>query len=174
MRQHLSSRYPPQLAMHTMTVLEEGEGGPCALFDFLPCNPTDAATGARCKFPHKFPHDTMHGLSHPWLRSDGMPSWHPRQQCRHCCLDWQAAGRGLGSRGGADEAAVPPAAAPLSPCCGARHQLAGGSQTSASDRSTEATCVQRYAAVTTKPASCDITCELGACCQPPSARRTLE
>ena len=34
--------------MHTMTVLEEGDGGACTLFDFLPRNPTDAATGARC------------------------------------------------------------------------------------------------------------------------------
>ena len=48
----LSCRYPPQLAMHTMTVLEEGEGGPCTLFDFLPCNPTDAGTGARLDTPH--------------------------------------------------------------------------------------------------------------------------
>ena len=41
-------RYPQQLALHTMTVLEEGYGGACTLFDFLPRDPTDAAIGARC------------------------------------------------------------------------------------------------------------------------------
>ena len=44
-------RYPPQLAVHNMTVLEEGEGGACTLFDFLPCNPTDTSTGARLESP---------------------------------------------------------------------------------------------------------------------------
>ena len=61
-----------------------------------------------------------------WPHSDGMPCG-VRTKVASTGVDWQVGVRGLGSGAGADAAAVPPAAATLSPRRGARHELVGGS-----------------------------------------------